>query len=64
MPFPTPGDIPDLGIELASLASYALAGKFFTTESPGKPSGALSDTKPLHSLLLVKKFSFSVLGLS
>ena len=33
LPFPTPGDLPNLGIELMSLA---LAGGFFTTELPGK----------------------------
>ena len=32
--FPTPGDLPHLGIELAS---PALEGRFFTTEPPGKP---------------------------
>ena len=31
LPFPLPGDFPDPGIELVSLASPALAGKFFTT---------------------------------
>ena len=31
LPFPTPGDPPDPGIEPASLASPALAGRFFTT---------------------------------
>ena len=30
-PFPTPGDLPDPGVEPASLASPALAGDFFTT---------------------------------
>ena len=30
LPFPTPGDLPNPGIELASLASPALAGGFFT----------------------------------
>ena len=30
LPFPTPGDLPDLGIKPAS------AGGFFTTESPRK----------------------------
>ena len=35
LPFPPPGDLPDLGIEPAS---PALAGIFFTTEPPGKPS--------------------------
>ena len=36
LPFPTPRDLPDPGIEPASLVSLALAGRFFTTESPGK----------------------------
>ena len=31
LPFPTPGDGPDPGIKLVSLASPALAGRFFTT---------------------------------
>ena len=31
LPFPIPGNPPEPGIELASLASCALAGKFFTT---------------------------------
>ena len=34
LPFPSPGDLPDAGIESTS----ALAGRFFTMESPGKPS--------------------------
>ena len=33
LPFPTPGDLPDLGIEPASLMSPALAGRFFTTNT-------------------------------
>ena len=37
LPFPSPGDLPDRGIELTSLASPALAGRFFTTAPPGKP---------------------------
>ena len=32
-----PGDLPDPGIEPMSLMSPALAGRFFTTEPPGKP---------------------------
>ena len=32
---PTPGDLPDRGIEPASLTSRALAGGFFTTASSG-----------------------------
>ena len=37
LPFPTPGDLPDPGIKPASFAYPALAGRFFTTEPPGKP---------------------------
>ena len=37
LPFPSPGDLPDPGMEHTSLASPALAGGFFTTEAPGKP---------------------------
>ena len=32
MPFPFPKDVPDPGIELASLVFPTLAGVFFTTE--------------------------------
>ena len=42
---PPPGDLPHPGIELASLHSLqltALAGKFFTTEPPGKPNTVVS----------------------
>ena len=37
LPFPSPGDLPDPGIEPVS---PALAGEFFTTELPGKLSEA------------------------
>ena len=37
LPFPSLGDLPDPGIKPTSLASLALAGRFFTTEPPGKP---------------------------
>ena len=33
LPFPTPGDLLDSGIEPMSLASPALAGRFFTTSA-------------------------------
>ena len=39
LPLPSPGDLPSLGIEPASLPSPALAEGFFTTVSPGKPTG-------------------------
>jgi len=35
LPFPSPGDRPNPGIEPVSLASPALAGRFFTTAPPG-----------------------------
>ena len=38
LPFPTPGDLPDPGIEPAFLASPATAGGFINTVPPGKPS--------------------------
>ena len=34
LPFPSPGDLPDPGIELVF---PELAGEFFTVEPPGKP---------------------------
>ena len=37
LPCPSPGDLPNTGIEPASLASPALADRFFTTAPPGKP---------------------------
>ena len=33
LPFPSPGDLPDPGIEPASPTSSALAGGFFTTST-------------------------------
>ena len=33
LPFPSPGDLPDPGIELESLESFALAGGFFTSSA-------------------------------
>ena len=37
LPFPTLGELADPGIKPVSLVSPALAGRFFTTVSPGKP---------------------------
>ena len=43
LPFPTLGDLPDLGIESASPVSTLLVGEFFTTsaiwETPGGKGG-------------------------
>ena len=36
LPFPTPGDLPNPRIKSMSPASPVLAGRFFTTVSPGK----------------------------
>ena len=33
-----PGDLPDTGFEAMPPVCTALAGRFFTTEPPGKPS--------------------------
>ena len=41
LPFTSPGDLPDSGIEPVSLVSPALAGRFFTTEPPGKSNSGL-----------------------
>ena len=39
LPFPPPGDLPDPGTEPAS---PAFAGRFLTTEPPGRPIGQTS----------------------
>ena len=39
LPFPPAGDLPDPGTEPASPVAPASAGRFFTTEPPGKPCG-------------------------
>ena len=46
LPFPSPGDLLDSGIKPAS---PALAGRFFTTEPPGKPRE--------HCVLVVQSLS-------
>ena len=45
LPFPPPGDLPDAGIELTSLVSPALTGRFFTIEPPTKPAFTRSSSK-------------------
>ena len=42
LPFPSPGDLPDQGIKRRSPAS---AGRFFTSELPGKPEGRAKRNK-------------------
>ena len=48
LPFSSPGDLPNPGIQPASLESAVLAGGFFTTEPPGKP------IKNMHKLVCIK----------
>ena len=48
LPGPTVEDLPDPEIESMSLASPALAGRFFTTEPPGKPHDGIS-----HRLMIM-----------
>ena len=46
LPCPPPGDLPDPGIEPTSLASPALAGRFFTTSTTWElPNGSQCRTK-------------------
>ena len=37
LPFPSPGDLPDPGVEHTSPACPALLGGFFAVAPPGKP---------------------------
>ena len=39
LPFPSAGDLPDLGIKSVSPASPALAGRLFTSKPHGLPLG-------------------------
>ena len=54
LPCPPPGVLPDPGIEPASLAS---AGRFFTTELPGKPMDYPHETvyklKALYNIFFI-----------
>ena len=45
LPCPPLGDLPNTGIELASLTSPALAGRVFTLVPPGKPCGVIENHK-------------------
>ena len=51
----SPGKFPDPGIEPASPACPILAGRFFTTEPPGKPAAGW------QSLNLLKEFHINML---
>jgi len=52
LPFSPPEDLPDPGIEPTSLASPALAGRFFTTVPTGKPVATVQTQYYLQPFLL------------
>ena len=56
LPLPSPADISDPGMEPMSCASPASAGRFFTTEPPGKPYLVVTDTKMIITSIMA--FSF------
>ena len=48
LPFPSPGDLPNPGIEPASSVSPALQANSLTTERPGKPSVVNREPRTFH----------------
>ena len=50
LPFPSPGDLPDPEMELASPGSPALARRIFTAEPFGKPEGLFRCRESAHTL--------------
>ena len=63
LPFPTPGDLPDPGIEPVSLASTAWASGFFTIVPSGKPSCTSNSVKSEGFSHLVVSYSLQPHGL-
>ena len=53
LPFSSPGDLPNPGIILVSLASFALEGRFFTTLPPGKPINQVTEKKYKYKIYQV-----------
>ena len=56
LPFPTPGYLPGPGIKPISPVSPALAGRFFTTNIPGKPN------KSTYQLVFGSHVIFTIIG--
>ena len=54
LPFPPPEDLPDPGIKPTSLLYPALAGGFFNTALPGKPTDLILYT--LYSTYCIKVY--------
>ena len=57
VPFPSPGDLPDPGIEPTS---PALAGGFLTTELPGYYNDESEKCKSVSCSVVSDSFNFSV----
>ena len=55
MPFPPPGDLPNPGIQTTFLGYPALAGRFFTTEPPGKPLKASANESICKQICVQKQ---------
>ena len=58
VPFPTPGDLPNSGMELVS---PALSDELFTAEPPGKPSGRFGYSllgRKIHECVCLIKVNF------
>ena len=53
LPFSSPGDLPNPGIILMSLASFVLEGRFFTTLPPGKPKNQVTEKKSDYKIYQV-----------
>ena len=52
LPFPSPEDLPDPGIEPAS---PALAGMFFTAEAAGKPKSQVTEEEKKKKLFFLEQ---------
>ena len=61
LPCPSPGDLPDPGIETGSLRSHEFAGKFFTLAARAKPCFLCSQPiKQKSDLTQLQIFPFTV----
>ena len=57
LPLPPPGDLPDAGTEPSSLASPALAGRFFQLSHPGSSDARRTGhKKEIDTIRWAKKF--------
>ena len=54
LPFPSPGDLPNPGIEPQPLTSPGLAGGFLPLVPPGKPSGFQGTLKYFNTGTLLR----------